>query len=237
MTPLEVATQTLTFIGTAAEGVCALSFLVSGRVRRLPAVFCYIAYLFASDLALILIGLKVDIWSALVITTQLGYVLEGVAIWELASNLIHASRGGSSPLKWWLAGLCTTASAVGAMSLTYLSSYDDFGSSERHFFQVDQTVCIFRVLIFLAILAFLRLSHTGSRALPSRIVVLFAIYAVCALLKQIVDELAPKLRLPAGTFQGGEVVCGAVWALQMVALAWHIFARAPDKSRRLGPRG
>jgi hypothetical protein len=226
MTSLEVTTQVLTFIGTAAEGICVSSFLISGKVRRLPVVFCYISYLFVSDVALILLGLRTDIWPALVITTQFGYLVEGAAIWELASNLIRASPGGATPLKWWIAGVCTITSAIGAISFTYLRSYSDFGSPEQRFFHTDQTVCIFRVLILLAILVFLRLDHAGHSALPSHTTILFAAYAVCALLKQVVDELAPRLKLPKGTFQSGEIVCGCVWGLQMITLSWELFRHA-----------
>jgi len=222
MTTFDIAQQVLSIAGLASEGLCALSFVVSGKVRSLPLVFCYLTYLFVSDSVLILIARTSDIWPVLVITTYIGYLVEAAAVWELACRLLRNSGSGATSLKWRLTALCCVLSALAAYLMTDMQSYSDFGSAEQNFLRVDLAVSILRVLAFIAILVFLRLESSGPNAVTSRVISVFAAYAICAMLEHVLNELAPRLKLPAGTFSVSECVCGYMWVFLLCILIWQV---------------
>jgi hypothetical protein len=222
MMTVEIATHTLAITGLTAEGLCVASFLIRGKVQSLPLVFSYLAYLFTSDALLILLVPKSDSWPALVITTRIGYFLEFAAVLELAYNLLedtHAVQG--------LRGIRITAiwSVVlmsAAILIINLQSYGDFGASEQSFLQFDLFVSILRALAIIAIMMFLGLRASGPKAFPSLVTLVFAAYAICDLVKHIVNELDPWLQLPPNTFEFNECACGFIWVFLMAMLSWKM---------------
>ena len=228
MTTLEFANQGLLIGGLVAEGLCTFCFLSRRKVRSLPLVFSYLAYLFVSDSALALIAHKTDVWPALVATTYLGYFVEAAAIWELSCRLLQNTGGGPTRMKRKLTALFCIFSALGACLLTNMKSYSDFGSVEQRFLHTDITVSIFRVLAFLGILAFLRLDIHGASALASRVTLIFAAYAIVCMLKHVLNELVPTLGLSTSIFQISECVCGFVWVFLLFVLIGQIVQRVPS---------
>jgi hypothetical protein len=230
MTALDTAKQVLLVGGLASEGLCALAFLVTGKVRNLPLVFSFIAYLFLSDASLILIAQHSDVWAALVITTYVGYLFEAAAVWELAWKLGGTVGKEEPSLKWRYAGIFAIFCALATALITDIHSYNDFGSTAQTFLNVDQAVSIFRVLVLLAILLFMRLEISGPKALPSRTILAFTTYAVCGSVKHALNELAPRMQFPSGTFAVSECVCGFVWVLLLLVLTWQLFRPVPESS-------
>jgi hypothetical protein len=222
MSTFRIAEQLLPAVGLAVEGICVLSFVVSRTFRRLPFVFSFLVYLFVTDAILIRLAHISDNWLALVVTTYIGYLVEAAAVWELAYQLLRNSGSGATSIKWRIAALCCVLSALGAYLLTNLQSYSNFGFDEQRYLHVDLTVSILRVLIFIAILMFLRLESSGPNAVTTRVVLAFAAYAVCIMLWHVLNELAPALNLPPITFEFSECVCSYVWVLLLFILTWQI---------------
>jgi hypothetical protein len=222
MTAIAIAQQAVSDTGVVCEGLCALSLLVTGNARRLPFVFIYLGYQCLSDASLLMMSEKTDIWPALAATTYIGYLVEALAIWELAYRLFHDSTPRLTPLKRRIFGLGVIVSALAAALLTYLHGYSDFASAQQRLLLVDEGVSIFRVLIFLMILPFLRSRSSGRNVVVARVIFAFAVYAFCGLLNQIVDESAPSLALPAGTFEWANCICGSIWVVLLIVLSWQV---------------
>jgi hypothetical protein len=221
MTAIEFAQRAVSDFGVVWEGVCALSFVVSGNARRLPLVVSYLAYQCLTDALLLVIGQTNDFWPALVVTTYAGYILEALAVSEVVYLLFANSVAGKTSLRWWI-GSCIIFSGLAAILMTHVQSYRDFGTAEQKLLLIDQGVSIFRVLIFLAVLPFLRSRTAGHNAVVARVILVFSTYAFCALFNQVLNEVAPKLALPAGTFEWGNCACGFIWVVLLVVLSWQV---------------
>jgi uncharacterized membrane protein YidH (DUF202 family) len=222
MTAIGVAQQIVSSSGVAAEGLCALSFFVTGNARRLPFVVSFLAYQCMTDALLLVMEPRFNIWPALVATTYLGYLMEALAISELVYRLFSNSGTKVTPLQKWVIGFCVVFFAIASSGMTYLRSYSDFGSAQQRFLHIDQGVSIYRVLVFLVILLFLRSRASGNNTLVARVILAFATYAFCGLLSQVLGEAAPMLALPAGTFEWTNCACGFVWVLLLIALSWQV---------------
>jgi|HubBroStandDraft_5_1064220.scaffolds.fasta_scaffold05610_2 hypothetical protein len=222
MTAIEVAQQIVANSGAAMEALCALSFFVTGNARRLPFVVSFLVYQCLTDALLLFMEPKFNIWPALVATTYLGYLIEALAISELVYRLFHNAGARVTLLHKWAIGFCLLFFAMASFLMTYLRSYSDFGSAQQRFLHIDQGVSIYRVLIFLAILPFLRSRSSGSNTVVARVIFAFAVYAFCGLLSQVLGEAAPALRLPAGTFEWTNCACGFIWVLLLIVLSWQV---------------
>lgn len=222
MTAIEVAQQIVSNSGAAAEGLCALSFFVTGNARRLPFVVSLLAYQCLTDALLLIMEPRFNIWPALVATTYLGYLMEALAISELVYRLFRNSGTRVALLQKWAVGCCVVFFAMASFAMTYFRSYSDFGSAQQRFLHIDQGVSIYRVLIFLMILPFLRSRASASNTLVVRVIFAFAAYAFCGLLNQVLGEAAPALALPAGTFEWTNCACGFIWVLLLIVLSWQV---------------
>ena len=222
MTALDTTTRALSLVGLIAEGLCAMSFVICRKVRALPLVFSYLSYLFLSDAFLILVAQKSESWPALVISTYIGYFVEVAAIWELTCRLLGDRDGRAVSERLHLTALWCIFLVLGTILMTNMQSYSEFGFAERRFLQIDLSVSIFRALAFIAILVFLRLEISGRRELESRLTLVFTAYAICDLLKHILNELGPWLQHPVGTFEVSYCVCGFIWVTLLFALSWQM---------------
>jgi hypothetical protein len=114
--------------------------------------------------------------------------------------------------------------------MTNMQSYIEYGSAEQRFLHVDLTVSIFRVLVLIPIVFLLHFDDSEDHVLVNRVTLVFAAYAVCVMLKDILDELVPRLGLPVETYQTNDCVCGYVWVFLLLSLIWHMIHTLPPRS-------
>lgn len=230
MTAIEVAQQIVSGSGVLAEALCTLAFLVTGNARRLPFVVSFFMYQCLTDALLLIMEPRFDIWPTLVTTTYLGYLMEALAISELVYRLIQNAGEQITLLHKWIIGFYALFLAIASILMIYLRSYSDFASAQQRFLHIDQGVSIYRVLIFLMILPFLRARSSGSNTVVARVILVFAAYAFCGLLSQVLGEAAPVLRLPAGTFEWTNCACGFIWVLLLIVLSWQVLHCMADRA-------
>jgi len=223
MTALSFATRALVYAGLAAEGICVLSFVITGKAKHLPLVFSFLAYLFISDATLLFLVPQSQSWPALVITTYIGYFLEIAAIWELASIAALNSRWGATAKRLRVGSLWLAFLVPGTLLLAHTNGYENFGLEEGHFLRVDVYASIFRVLAFITILCFRRRGDRAHYALAIRATLVFAAYAICSLMMHVFNQLDRWLSFPVDAFEISECVCGYVWIVLLSVLTWQIF--------------
>lgn len=233
MTTLDFATRGLALSGLAVEGLCVLSFVTAGKIRTLPLVFSFLAYLFFSDAGLILVAQTSASWPALLITTYISYFFEIAAIWELACRTVLDLRWETVRTKLRFAALWFALFVLAAFLLTNLRSYGDFNVAERNFLTVDLSASIFRALVFGAILGFTRRDVWFRNVLVARVTLLFAAYAICDLIMHVFNELDPWLRFPAAAFETSQCVCGYVWVFLLLVLVWQLLLPRERRSQSL----
>jgi hypothetical protein len=223
MTGLEFTTQLLAITGVGTEGVCALLFVSAGKVRKLPLVFAFLAYLTVSDASLIVIARREDVWPALMLTTYIGYFIEAAAVWEVAWKLIDTSGKYFGRYRLRALTFCCGMLLIGSYLMTNMMSYKGFGAAEQTFLHIDMWISIYRVLVFIAMFAFLRIDSSRQNGLTTRIAIMFAAYASFALLRHGFDELAPKLKIPVESFVIADCTCGFIWILLLFGICWYLF--------------
>ena len=231
MTALELIVRGLAYAGLVAEGLCVVSFLVTGMARHLPAVFGFLAYLFLSDAFLVAVVPASESWRALVITTYISYLFEAAAITELAVRVALTARLKTASKRVRVTALWCTFLMLATFLMANPRSYGDFGVEEGHFLRVDLTAAIFRALAFVALLVSRRRDKWVHYTLAVRITLLFAVYAIGDLLMHIFNELGPWLRLPGSAFEISECVCGYAWIILLVVITWQVMTHtAPARA-------
>lgn len=230
MKTLDFAAEALSILGVGVEGLCGLFFVLSGKVRKLPLVSSFVAYLFVSDAFLVLFVRRSDIWPMLEATSYIGYIFEAMALWELARLLLGSFGIGATVRKWQIISLFCIVGSFAAYLMTNMQSYIEYGSAEQRFLHIDLAVSIFRVLALIVIVFLLQFDDSEDHLLITRVTLVFAAYAVCVMLKDILDELVPRLGLPGETYEINDCVCGYVWVLLLFFLIWHIIHTLPPRS-------
>jgi len=219
---LSFAISAISALGLLMEAACVWLFVSKRQVGKLPIVFLFLTYSLCSDLTLVAIDREMDVWSALVITTYIGYVFEAAAVWELACMFLKCSHSAVATHKMRLTALGCALCLPVTYLMTSMPSYGTFGSAERMFLRVDLTASICRVLILSVVLAMGGIHACGKNRLVTQVTIAFAAYAVCALLKHAFCELAPMWNLPTTAFSIADCTCSLVWVMLLANLGWYL---------------
>lgn len=155
------------------------------------------------------------------VSTFAGYLFEAFAIGEILAQLRKGADAGkmersSLALQLLIAVFATCA-------ITSLHSYSDFGIQERWFLRLDQATAILRALVFIIALRIFQRRTKSLDPVVGRITISFAVYAWCALTKQVFDELAPFLAIPRGAYVIGDALCTMIWIGLLLKITFDAF--------------